>query len=95
MTPNNANSKTAPRCWNRPALAPSHTRHGIDSQTGERISVEIDATWPTQGCVTWAGVGIGQPTPEYPHGTPYPIAHGWLPWCRHCIWMPKHDDIVP
>ena len=45
--------------------------------------------WFEPRCATWDGVGIGQPTPEYPTGTPYPMAHGWVDACRSCRWLPK------
>lgn len=38
-------------------------------------------------CASWSGVGIGKETPEYPTGTPYPVAHGWD--CTGCRWRPK------
>lgn len=47
--------------------------------------------WASQDCGSWKGVGIGQPTAEYPSGTPYPIAHGWLPWCKQCDHMPQEQ----
>lgn len=42
--------------------------------------------WFTDRCATHDGVGIGQPTAEYPSGTPYPMAHGWN--CEGCKWKP-------
>ena len=73
-----------PPCWNAEPIAPVRMRHGIDSDIGIPISVEIRNDWASPGCKSWAGVGIGQPTAEHPSGTPYPIAHGWLPWCKQC-----------
>lgn len=77
-----------PRCFNRDPLPTQTRRFGLDSQTGEVIEAVLLA-WSEDRCVTWDGVGIGQPTPEYQSGTPYPIAHGWAKWCRQCKWMPE------
>ena len=77
-----------PRCHNRPPLGPGYWRHGISDETGEPVRVFISNAWTTDRCATWQGVGIGQPTPEYPSGTPYPMAHGWLPYCKTCRWFP-------
>lgn len=41
-----------------------------------------EAAWASQGCMTWAGVGIG------PNSEPYPVAMGWKPWCLQCLWVP-------
>lgn len=71
-----------PPCHNRPPFADSRTVHGIDQQTGEPVSVEL-GLWFEDRCATWDGVQIG------PDGQPYPEAHGWLPWCRTCRWMPE------
>lgn len=81
-----------PRCWNRAQVKPVSVRYGIDSRTGEVIAVTLRNDWFTDQCVTWRGVGIGQPTPEYPSGTPYPIAHGWVPYCKTCRWYPAEDQ---
>ncbi|HEY4530925.1 MAG TPA: hypothetical protein VIG97_11490 [Luteimonas sp.] len=75
-----------PRCYNRPDMAPARPLHGIDQQTGERIVTEVRSDWCLPGCKTWDGVGIGQPTPEFPAGTPYPVAHGFD--CRGCRHLP-------
>ena len=77
-----------PRCYNRPPADPVRIRHGISESTGEPVVVEIRGDWFTDRCATWDGVGIGQPTAEYPAGTPYPLAHGWD--CRGCRWLPDH-----
>ena len=73
-----------PRCWNAEPIAPARVEHILNRQTGEVERVEIRNDWASKGCATWRGTGIGQPTPKYPTGTPYPIAHGWLPWCKQC-----------
>lgn len=82
------NDAPAPRCWNREPVSMIRTRHGIDQETGEIVRYEIDDGWGSPGCMTWAGTGIGQPTPEYPSGTPYPVAMGWAEWCKSCRWRP-------
>lgn len=76
-----------PPCFNHEAGPASYTRYGIDQLSGERIPVEIRMDWAKPGCHQWAP-GIGQPTAEYPSGTPYPVASGWLPWCKQCRWVP-------
>lgn len=76
-----------PRCYNRPPIVPEHTRHGIDSETGKPIAVTLRNDWFVDRCVAWSGVGIGQPTAEYPSGTPYPMARGWD--CAGCRWNPE------
>lgn len=78
-----------PRCYNRPPVDAGRTEYGISRQTGEVTSVYLPNDWFTDRCATWDGVGIGQPTPEYPTGTPYPMAHGWVDACRSCRWLPK------
>lgn len=78
-----------PPCWNRPPFAEARTLHGIDETTGEAISITLRNDWFEDRCRTWEGVGIGPPTPEYPKGTPYPVAHGWAEACKTCRWMPK------
>ena len=80
---------TTPNCWNRPAKLAGAARHGIDSQTGEPMSVYLSNEWFVDRCAAWDGVGIGQPTEEYPAGTPYPVAHGWVDLCRTCRWLPE------
>lgn len=77
-----------PACWNRPPANRVRVRHGIDSETGEPIAVTVRDDWSDPVCRTWSGTGIGQPTPEYPSGTPYPVAMGWAEWCRSCRWRP-------
>lgn len=76
-----------PRCYNRPPIVPEYTRHGIDSETGKPIAVTLRNDWFVDRCATWSGVGVGQPTAEYPTGTPYPMAHGWD--CAGCRWLPE------
>lgn len=76
-----------PACWNRDPGPASYTRYGIDSQTGHTVPLVISMDWAKQGCQSWAP-GIGQPTQDYPSGTPYPVAHGWLPWCLQCRQVP-------
>lgn len=83
-----------PPCWNRPPFAEARTLHGIDETTGEAISITLRNDWFEDRCRTWEGVGIGAPTPEYPSGTPYPIAHGWDKACATCRWMPKQPVAV-
>lgn len=78
-----------PACHNRAPRANGRVVHGIDGQTGARTSAYLPNDWFTDRCATWDGVGIGQPTAEYPNGTPYPIAHGWVDACRSCRWLPK------
>lgn len=75
-----------PPCWNREPQPRVRTRHGIDSETGNPIAVEIRDDWGSRGCKVHEGVGIGQPTPEYPNGTPYPVANNWN--CAGCRWLP-------
>lgn len=77
---------TRPRCYNRPPVDAVRVRHGISEATGEPVRVELRNDWFTDRCATWDGVGIGQPTAEYPTGTPYPVAHGWD--CDGCRWRP-------
>ena len=84
-----ADGPEPPRCWNRPPAPKETRRFGLDSRTGDVIEVVLSNEWFEDKCRTWDGVGIGQPTAEYPSGTPYPVAHGWLPWCRQCKWMPE------
>lgn len=77
-----------PPCWNRPPFADGRTLHGIDETTGKAITITLRNDWFEDRCRTWEGVGIGPPTPEYPSGTPYPIAHGWDKACATCRWLP-------
>ena len=76
-----------PACWNREPVSLVRTRHGIDSETGKPIAVDIRDDWGSPGCKVWEGVGVGAPTPEYPTGTPYPIAMSWD--CAGCRWLPE------
>ena len=80
---------TAPRCWNVPPVDRVRTRYGVCQETGAVKSFEVRDDWSSDGCKTWSGPGIGKPTPEYPSGTPYPVAHGWAEWCKTCRWMPE------
>ncbi len=82
------NELPAPRCYNREPVERVRTRYGIDQDTGEIRAFEVDDGWSSPGCKTWSGEGIGKPTPEYPSGDPYPLAHGWVSWCRSCRWRP-------
>ena len=70
-----------PRCWNRPPVLPSVTRHGIDSATGAAISVTLRNDWFVDRCATHDGRGIG------PNGESFPVAHGWD--CTGCRWLPE------
>ena len=81
--------RVRPRCYNRPPFATGRTEYGISRDTGARVETYLSNAWFTDSCKTWSGVGIGQPTPEYPTGTSYPIAHGWVEACRSCRWLPK------
>lgn len=75
-----------PSCHNRPAPETrTYVRHGIDQQTGEAIAVEIDGSWASLDCASWAGRGIGS-TPETTH---YPQARGWAEFCKTCRWLPE------
>ena len=79
-----------PPCWNAEPIAPARVEHILNRQTGEVERVEIRNDWAKPGCASWRGTGIGQPTPEYPSGTPGPIAYGWAKtWCPAC----KHAPI--
>lgn len=76
-----------PRCHNRPPFDASRTEYGIERATGRITSVTLRNDWFTDRCATWDGVGIGQPTDDYPTGTPYPIAHRFD--CDGCRWKPE------
>ena len=84
---NDRDNPNPPRCWNAEPIAPVRVDHVLNRQTGEVERVEIRNDWSKPGCQSWAP-GIGQPTQEYPSGVPYPIAHGWLPWCKQCRHAP-------
>lgn len=77
-----------PPCFNQPPAAPFYVRHVLNEATGQVEPLEIRMDWAKPGCASWRGTGIGQPTPEYPTGTPYPIAHGWADWCCVCRHAP-------
>lgn len=77
-----------PRCWNRPPVKAGRTRFVLDQDTGNTIQIELRNDWFEDRCATWDGTGIGAPTPTYPTGTPYPIAHRFD--CAGCKWMPAH-----
>lgn len=76
-----------PPCYNRPPRAWGRVEHGVSRETGEPVQVTLRNNWFEDRCATWDGVGIGQPTPEYPSGTPYPMAMGWD--CSGCFWFPE------
>lgn len=71
-----------PPCHNRPPTLDEYTRYGIDSQTGEVMSVTLKH-WFVDKCATHLGSGIG------PNGESYPEAHNWLPYCNTCRWNPN------
>lgn len=87
-----------PPCYNRaPFIDPNagwklmpYVAFRVQSQSaGDAVQKPVYRyRWPwfKDRCVTWDGVGIGQPTPEYPTGTPYPIAQGWN--CEGCRLRP-------
>lgn len=77
-----------PPCHNREPVERVRVRYGICQDTGEVRPFEVRDDWSSAVCRTWDGVGIGQPTPEYPSGTPYPIAQGWADWCKSCRHRP-------
>ena len=78
-----------PPCHNRgPASDGRWYRNGHCPRT-LKVKLRWYPRWFEDPCATWDGVGIGQPTPEYPSGTPYPIAMGWIEWCKTCRWMPE------
>lgn len=81
-----------PHCHNKPAMPAQYTVHGLDQQTGEVVATTLSREWALPGCRTWHGVGIGQPTPEYPTGTPYPMAHGFD--CRGCMHLPPEFEAL-
>lgn len=85
---NDRDNPNPPRCWNAEPIAPARVEHILNRQTGEVERVEIRNDWAKPGCASWRGTGIGQPTQEYPTGTPYPMAHGWLPYCKLCRHAP-------
>ena len=78
---------TRPKCWNHAPREAVRVRHGIDSTTGKPIAVTVRDDWSSPECATWKGVGVGQPTAEYPTGVPYPIAKNWS--CAGCRWLPE------
>lgn len=51
-----------PRCHNRAPFGKSFTRHGIDSQTGGRIAVEVRSDWFVDRCTLWDDRGFGPDT---------------------------------
>ena len=81
-------SPEPPSCWNREPAKPFYVRHGLNQLTGEIEQTVIRMDWAKPGCASWSGVGIGQPTADYPEGTPYPIAFGWAEHCKSCRWLP-------
>lgn len=91
-----------PKCHNRPEYTGRWEPTDRIVQNAERVDGRIvmglakrvyrwRPYWATTGCVTWRGTGIGQPTPEYPSGTPYPIAHGYD--CTGCRHLP--EGVIP
>lgn len=70
-----------PRCWNRPAVPASTTRHGIDSATGAAISVTLRNDWFVDRCTQFDGAGIG------PNGESYAVANKHD--CTGCRWLPE------
>lgn len=86
-----------PRCWNRGAFAdPRAGWHptgkmavGSHRRFGAAPKYVLRYRWPwfENKCATWEGLGIGQPTEQYPTGTPYPIAHNFD--CEGCRWKPQ------
>ena len=85
-----------PRCYNRgPFVDPRagwyetdriHLKRTSRTTVVARPVYRYRWPWFDDHCATWKGTGIGQPTPEYPTGTPYPIAHGWD--CTGCRLKP-------
>ena len=82
------NDAPAPRCYNRPPAADGRWVQNGYCPSTLKVRLRWSPRWYEDRCATWLGTGIGQPTPEYPSGTPYPIAHGWVAWCRSCRWRP-------
>lgn len=76
-----------PRCHNRPPYQQERMHFGINTETGFISGTVTHGDWASQGCKTWQGTGIGQPTEQFPRGTPYPIAHGFD--CRGCVHLPE------
>lgn len=79
-----------PACHNRPAFDAERAHFAINPETGFVEGTVLRNDWFKDRCVTWDGAGIGRPTPEYPSGVPYPIAHGFAEWCLTCKWKPDH-----
>lgn len=82
-----------PRCFNRGPLVDPNAGWrptGDYALRHDRPKPIYRYRWPwfDDVCRTWDGVGIGQPTEEFPNGTPYPIAHGWQAWCARCRHLP-------
>ena len=81
-----------PRCYNRPP-APEGNWYGIGRRADGKLVMRWYPRFSVDRCATWQGVGIGQPTDEYPTGTPYPMAHGWN--CDGCRWKPaEHQEVT-
>jgi hypothetical protein len=75
-----------PPCYNRePFTDPNAGWHDTGSHAFRPV-YRYRWPWFTDRCATHDGVGIGQPTAEYPSGVPYPMAHGWN--CEGCRWKP-------
>lgn len=81
-----------PACHGRPDFRASRAIHGIDPAAGTASVTVVRDDWSTPGCVTWRGVGIGQPTADFPTGTPYPLAHGFD--CRGCRHLPAECEAL-
>lgn len=87
-----------PRCHNRGPFVDPHAgwrrtgwnwvRIGPGGYPIEKPVYRYRLPWFEDRCATWDGNGIGQPTPEYPTGTPYPVAHGWADHCATCRHLP-------
>ena len=89
---------TRPRCYNRGPfvdpragwkLMPYRAFRAMAMPGGDAVQKPVMRyRWPwfVDRCATWDGTGIGQPTPEYQTGTPYPIANGWD--CSGCRLLP-------
>lgn len=82
-----ASQPVRPRCYNRAPFSEGRVQIGINRDTGAWVETRLSNAWFTDACRTWSGVGIGQPTDDYPTGTPYPMAKGWD--CTGCRWKPE------
>lgn len=73
-----------PRCFNRAPYLPGYWRVGL-CEDGSVVKTWVSSRWSQDRCVTHEGRGIGK------NGESYPEAHGWMPWCLQCRWMPAKD----